>query len=225
MRGGAPRLGLAGERGDRANTRQEQRTDRQQTRQDTRGDTQDQRTERRDTRQADRSASGPDRGTRGTSGQTSAARTSGAATDASRGYGGQNARTTADRILAVIPPVSAFVAAGFEHSVANMYFLPVAWFIRSGAPDVFWTSAATTPAAFSGLTWRAILIQNLLPVTIGNILGGAAMVGGVYWFVYLRPRRASSGRSGPGGVVDAIPPNRADWPSESEETCVRNRPR
>jgi hypothetical protein len=88
---------VAGERGDRANTRQEQRTDRQTTRQDTRGDSQAQRTERRDTRQAERPTSTAERGTRGTTGQTQSARTSATATDASRGYGGQNARATAER--------------------------------------------------------------------------------------------------------------------------------
>jgi formate transporter len=130
-----------------------------------------------------------------------------------------SARTTADRILAVVPPVTAFVAAGFEHSVANMYFLPVALLIQSGAPDAFWTSAGTTADAFSGITWRAFLFQNLLPVTIGNIIGGAAMVGGVYWFVYLRPRRVATGS---GGAIDATLPHSDGLHSELAETLSRN---
>jgi formate/nitrite transporter len=90
-----------------------------------------------------------------------------------------SARTVADKILAVVPPIAAFVAAGFEHSVANMYFIPFALFVKSdvgggGAVDI------------SGLTWDAFLLDNLLPVTLGNIVGGTLMVGAVYWFVYLR---------------------------------------
>lgn len=90
-----------------------------------------------------------------------------------------SARTVADKILAVVPPIAAFVAAGFEHSVANMYFIPFALFVKS---DVGSGGAVDT----SGLTWDAFLLDNLLPVTLGNIVGGTVMVGAVYWFVYLR---------------------------------------
>ena len=90
-----------------------------------------------------------------------------------------SARTVADKILAVVPPIAAFVAAGFEHSVANMYFIPFALFVKS---DVDGGGAVDT----SGLTWDAFLLDNLLPVTLGNIVGGTLMVGAVYWFVYLR---------------------------------------
>lgn len=99
-----------------------------------------------------------------------------------------SARTTADRMLAVVPPVAAFVACGFEHSIANMYFLPVAILIKERAPESFWTAIGRSPADFPGLTWEAFALGNLLPVTIGNILGGALLVGAVYWFVYLRGR-------------------------------------
>ena len=97
-----------------------------------------------------------------------------------------SARTTTDRILAIVPPITAFVAAGFEHSVANMYYLPVALFIKAGAPTSFWTAIGKTATDFPNLTWGRFLVNNLLPVTIGNIIGGALMVGAVYWFVYLR---------------------------------------
>jgi formate/nitrite transporter len=90
-----------------------------------------------------------------------------------------SARTVADKILAVVPPIAAFVAAGFEHSVANMYFIPFALFVKS---DMGGGGAVDT----SGLTWDAFLLDNLLPVTLGNIVGGTLMVGAVYWFVYLR---------------------------------------
>jgi formate/nitrite transporter len=97
-----------------------------------------------------------------------------------------SARSTTDKILAIIPPISAFVAAGFEHSVANMYFIPVALFIKDmGAPQFFETINKTA-ADFPHLTWNNFFIANLLPVTIGNIIGGAVMVGLVYWFIYLR---------------------------------------
>lgn len=98
-----------------------------------------------------------------------------------------SARTTVDKIVAIIFPISAFVAAGFEHSVANMYFIPVGLFIKNGAPAEFWTAIGQTSADFASITWGNFLIANLLPVTLGNIIGGALMVGLVYWFIYLRP--------------------------------------
>ena len=103
-----------------------------------------------------------------------------------------SARTTTDRILAIVPPIAAFVAVGFEHSVANMYFIPEAIAIRTWAPDAFWADIGRAPADYPNLTVEAFLIGNLLPVTIGNIIGGAVMVGVVYWFVYLRGRPAST---------------------------------
>jgi formate/nitrite transporter len=98
------------------------------------------------------------------------------------------ARSVTDKVLAVIFPITAFVAAGFEHSVANMYFLPIGLLVKgtslgdaSGHPD---------------LTWSNALFGNLLPVTIGNVFGGAVMVGLVYWLVYRRPAdRLGDGRS------------------------------
>lgn len=98
-------------------------------------------------------------------------------------------RTTADKVLAVVPPVSAFVASGFEHSIANMYFVPIALLIKWGAPDSFWSEIGHTPADFAQIDIGSFLFGNLLPVTLGNIVGGAVLVGIVYWFVYLRGRR------------------------------------
>ena len=96
-------------------------------------------------------------------------------------------RTTVDKIAAIIFPISAFVAAGFEHSIANMYFIPIGLFIKSSAPAEFWANIQQTPADFASITWGNFLVVNLLPVTLGNIIGGALMVGLVYWFIYLRP--------------------------------------
>lgn len=97
------------------------------------------------------------------------------------------ARSATDKILAIIFPITAFVAAGFEHSVANMYFVPIGLFIKGFAPGSFWSTIGMAPADFASLTWDNFLLANLLPVTIGNIIGGGFMVGLVYWFIYLRP--------------------------------------
>jgi formate/nitrite transporter len=99
------------------------------------------------------------------------------------------AHTTTDKILAIIPPIAAFVAAGFEHSVANMYFISMALLVKS---DEAFVATLDPQPDLSGLTVQSFLVDNLLPVTIGNVLGGAVMVGAVYWLVYLRPRREAS---------------------------------
>ena len=74
------------------------------------------------------------------------------------------------KVLAIVFPISAFVALGFEHSVANMYLIPVA--MIAGADGI-------TPAGFVG---------NLIPVTLGNVVGGGVLVALVYWLIYLRER-------------------------------------
>jgi formate/nitrite transporter len=96
------------------------------------------------------------------------------------------ARTTIDRVVTIVPPITAFAAAGFEHCVANMYFIPMGLFIKASAPESFWKSIEKTPADFPALIWENFFFANLVPVTIGNIIGGSIMVGAVYWFVYLR---------------------------------------
>jgi formate/nitrite transporter len=98
-----------------------------------------------------------------------------------------SARTTADRVLAIVPPISAFVAAGFEHSIANMYFVPLGLLIAAFDPGFVAANGLTLHA--QGLSWWGFAVRNLLPVTLGNIVGGAGLVGAVYWFVYLRPGR------------------------------------
>lgn len=99
-----------------------------------------------------------------------------------------SARSTTDKILAVIFPITAFVAASFEHSVANMYFIPYAIFVKSFDP-AFVTSLADKAPDLSRLTWSAFFLNNLLPVTIGNIIGGAGLVAVTYWFVYLSRKK------------------------------------
>ncbi len=100
-----------------------------------------------------------------------------------------SARTTTDKILSIIFPISAFVAAGFEHSVANMYYIPIGLLVKAGTSPAFWQAIGKTPADYAALTWGNFLIANLLPVTIGNIIGGSVMVGLVYWFIYIRKKR------------------------------------
>ncbi len=100
-----------------------------------------------------------------------------------------SARSTTDKILSILFPVSAFVAAGFEHSVANMYFIPFGWLLKQLDPA--WVAANAAQLDLAPLTAPNFLLNNLLPVTLGNIVGGAVLVGLFYWFVYLRPRKAS----------------------------------
>jgi formate/nitrite transporter len=95
-----------------------------------------------------------------------------------------SARTTADKILAIVPPIAAFVAAGFEHSVANMYFIPIGLLVRE---DEGWLAGIDGLPDLEHLSWTSFFADNLLPVTIGNLIGGTVMVGALYWFVYLRP--------------------------------------
>jgi formate/nitrite transporter len=97
-----------------------------------------------------------------------------------------SARSVTDKVLAIVFPITAFVAMGFEHSIANMYFIPAGLFIKAWAPSSYWTTEHTTASRSSSVTWLNFIRGNLLPVTIGNIIGGALLVGLVYWFVYLR---------------------------------------
>jgi formate transporter len=101
------------------------------------------------------------------------------------------ARSVADKILAIVFPISAFVACGFEHSVANMYFLPIGLAL---------TWAGTAPIAL------ADAFGNLVLVTVGNVLGGTVLVAEVYWFVYLR-----------GSSVSGVPPHRPLHPTAEQD--------
>lgn len=99
-----------------------------------------------------------------------------------------SARTVTDKIVAIIFPITAFVAAGFEHSIANMYFIPMG-ILLSHQPAVL-AAANLTPDSVANLTWAGF-VRNLVPVTIGNIIGGAILIGIVYWLSYLRSDRAA----------------------------------
>lgn len=99
-----------------------------------------------------------------------------------------SARTTLDKIACIVFPIAGFVASGFEHCIANMYFIPIALFIKQWAPASFWQAAGVSAADYSSLSWSTFFFNNLLPVTIGNIIGGVFLVGAVYWLIYLRKR-------------------------------------
>jgi formate transporter len=99
-----------------------------------------------------------------------------------------SARSLTDKVLAVVFPITAFVALGFEHSVANMYFLPMGVLLRDQGSETFWAETGLDPADYPDVSWGDALFANLLPVTLGNIIGGSVMVGLVYWAVYLRRR-------------------------------------
>ena len=99
-----------------------------------------------------------------------------------------SARTTTDKILAIVPPIAAFSAAGFEHSIANMHLLSFALLIKLGASAAFWDAIGQSASAFESLTPLRAL-QNLLSVTLGNMVGGV-LVGITYWFIYLRKQGA-----------------------------------
>ncbi len=84
------------------------------------------------------------------------------------------------KILGLYLPIAVFVLCGFEHCVANMFYIPSALFIGS-----------TYGITAEGLNWIGFFLKNLLPVTLGNLVGGAVIVGCGYWFAYLRqPKRS-----------------------------------
>ena len=78
------------------------------------------------------------------------------------------AHDVASKVIAIVFPISAFVALGFEHSIANMYFIPLGMIVDSGNFSI------------------SDLLHNILPVTVGNIIGGSVFVALIYWIVYLR---------------------------------------
>ncbi len=92
-----------------------------------------------------------------------------------------SARSTIDKIAAIFFPITAFVAAGFEHSIANMYFIPIGLLIKMLDPAFVAASSVDT----SLLTWGSF-VNNLIPVTLGNILGGSVFVAAIYWSIFLR---------------------------------------
>jgi formate/nitrite transporter len=93
------------------------------------------------------------------------------------------AKTISGKIIGIIFPISGFVAIGYEHCVANMYFIPMGVAIKKFAPQLFWEQTKLNQLQFSSLEISNFLYQNLLPVTFGNLVGGAFFVGFLYWFI------------------------------------------
>jgi formate transporter len=101
------------------------------------------------------------------------------------------ARSAADKVLVIVPPIAAFVALGLEHSVANMSLIPLGWAVKEFAGAAFWAESGLEPGMFAALTLGGFA-QNLAASTIGNVIGGV-LVGGAYWFAYLRPGSGNGG--------------------------------
>ncbi len=97
-----------------------------------------------------------------------------------------SSRSVTDKILSIFFPITAFVAMGFEHSIANMYFIPAGLILKHN-PEIVSLLNSTD---FTNLTLSGFLLNNLLPVTIGNMVGGALFVGAIYWILYLRKKAA-----------------------------------
>lgn len=92
------------------------------------------------------------------------------------------ADTMAGKILSIFFPIWLFITSGFEHSVANMYYIPAGIMIKANAS--FAELSRLSAEALNTLTWSSFIVQNLIPVTLGNIVGGGVFVGMAYWYVY-----------------------------------------
>ena len=86
-------------------------------------------------------------------------------------------RSVVDKTVAIVPPITAFVALGYEHSIANMFFFPLAIGLIAGDPAL-----AALPGA-GAVGWTA-MAKNLIPVIAGNLVGGSVLVALVYWVIY-----------------------------------------
>lgn len=101
-----------------------------------------------------------------------------------------SARTTTDMVFAIVPPIAAFVAVDSEHSVANMYLIPFGMMVRNFGDAEFWSEAGASAIDYPGVDLAGFM-GNLIPATLGNIVGGA-LIAGLYWFAYLRGRPADT---------------------------------
>ncbi|OLQ75569.1 formate transporter FocA [Photobacterium proteolyticum] len=94
-------------------------------------------------------------------------------------------RSATDKVMVMLLPIAMFVASGFEHSIANMFMIPMGIVIKVFASPEFWAQTGRSPAEFADLTIGLFIINNLLPVTLGNIIGGG-VVGMTYWNIHRR---------------------------------------
>ncbi|TCO75252.1 formate/nitrite transporter family protein [Marinisporobacter balticus] len=97
------------------------------------------------------------------------------------------------KIFGIFFPIWLFITSGFEHSIANMYYVPAGILAKANSS---WAAAShLSPEKLANLNWTTFITNNLIPVTIGNIIGGALFVGTVYWFVYLQGEENKSTKS------------------------------
>ncbi len=99
---------------------------------------------------------------------------------------GYSARTTIDKIATIIFPITGFVAMGFEHSIANMYFIPLGLAIKFFDAPFAEQFVQATSISLDKLTVMNFFVNNLIPVTLGNIVGGTVFVAGIYWMIFLK---------------------------------------
>lgn len=102
------------------------------------------------------------------------------------------ATTITDKMFAVLLPVAMFVASGFEHSIANMFMVPMGIMIQNYASPEFWVAIGRSASEFSDINASNFIINNLIPVTIGNIIGGGVIIGLMHWMIHLRPAQKNS---------------------------------
>lgn len=116
-------------------------------------------------------------------------------------------RSTTDKILACVGPIALFVATGFEHSVANMFMLPMGLLVKYASPDSFWKGEALAKAGksladYDALTVGSVIWDNLIPVILGNIVGGGIFVGAYFWACYIRPARREAAARAAAATTD-----------------------
>jgi formate/nitrite transporter FocA (FNT family) len=98
------------------------------------------------------------------------------------------ARDVLGKLLSCFFVIGLFVTSGFEHSVANMYYIPAGIFAKTKAA---WAAASgVTEGALANLNWSSFFVRNLLPVTLGNIVGGVLLVGCMYWAAFAKKTKA-----------------------------------
>lgn len=97
------------------------------------------------------------------------------------------AKDMAGKILGIFCPIWLFITSGFEHSVANMYYVPAG--IMAKTNPAWAVASGLSQESLDALTWTAFAVNNLVPVTLGNIVGGGILVGMAYWFSYMYTKK------------------------------------
>ena len=102
-----------------------------------------------------------------------------------------SARSQTGKMLGIFFPIWLFITSGFEHSVANMYYIPAG--IMAAGNELFATASGLSADALASLTWSNFALRNLIPVTLGNIAGGALFVGMLHWWTHRNTLPAGQG--------------------------------